>query len=91
MSTTKNEDLPAMPVHKVWQDCGIDGNSGPHYIESVHPGLTKREYFAGLAIQGLASESGRYHSASDMAYDAVKIADALLAELESQKRQGGAA
>lgn len=63
--------------------------------EPIHPiegaanaysfsGITLRQHYAGLAIQGLANESGRYHSPEDMAHDAVKIADALLAELEKQ-------
>jgi hypothetical protein len=41
-------------------------------------GLTKREYFAGLAMQGMAMSDLKFE---DMARDAVKMADALLAEL----------
>jgi hypothetical protein len=52
---------------------------------STSPGLTKREYFAALAMQSLAAESGRYGSPGDIAYDAVKLAGALLAELERTK------
>lgn len=49
-------------------------------------GLTKREYFAALAIQGILSnakyEPPRRKRASGMAADAVLFADALLDELE---------
>lgn len=45
-------------------------------------GLTKREYFAGLAMQGMASSDLTYE---DIAHDAVKMADALLKELDKPK------
>jgi hypothetical protein len=46
-------------------------------------GLTKREYFAGLAMQGLLVNIGRNtcYTEGDVADLAVKSADALLAEL----------
>lgn len=44
------------------------------------PGLTKREYFAGLAMQGLAPAF--YHDPEHCANRAVKYADALLEALE---------
>ena len=83
--TIKNGDLPAMPTHQVWQDCGIDGNSGPHYVETISAGLTKREYFAALAMQACRSRNSSYASWSDLATDAVEIADALLTKLENSK------
>lgn len=46
-------------------------------------GLTKREYFAGLAMQGLIIES--VDGLEDIAPLAVQHADALLAELEKAK------
>jgi hypothetical protein len=77
----KNADLPAMPfTEEPYPIDAINTNYG-----AVATGLTKREYFAGLAMQSLAAESGRYGSSGDMAYDAVKLADALLAELERTK------
>lgn len=45
-------------------------------------GLTKREYFAGLAMQAMAMSDLKFE---DMAHDAVKMADALLAELRKQE------
>ena len=47
-------------------------------------GLTKREYFAGLAMQGMASSDLTYE---DIAHDAVKMADAILAELDKPKNE----
>jgi hypothetical protein len=60
--------------------------------------LTKREYFAGLAMQGIMSSltemqarggSILHHVGLDqtLAKEAVCIADALLAELEKTKQQ----
>lgn len=82
----KNADMPAMPqavqfgreYHK-----DFDGN-----------GLTKREYFAGLAMQGIVScgesvnyavtHNARHHNGTPGAIVdyALACADALLAELE---------
>ncbi len=45
-------------------------------------GLTKREYFAGLAMQGMVMSDLIFE---DMAHDTVKMADALLAELRKQE------
>ena len=44
-------------------------------------GLTVREYFAGLAMQGLASRKGDQNSAIT-AKQAVRMADDLIEELE---------
>lgn len=66
----RNGDLPAMPVeHNGWgEPCN---------------GLTKREMFAMLAMQGLIASDvcGNLHEPR-CAELAVKAADALLAELE---------
>jgi len=76
--TIKNGDLPAMPT-TIFQKVGDIAEC------RSTGGLTKREQFAMAAIQGLSSESCRYGSPCDMAHDAVKLADALLAELERTK------
>jgi hypothetical protein len=53
----------------------------PHSHEGAE-GLTKREYFAAIALQGLLSNSGqRPQSKERFAEMAVSIADALLQEL----------
>jgi hypothetical protein len=50
------------------------------YSEGNFKGLTKREYFAGLAMQGLLSN--RRANPAVMAEAAVAYADALLKELD---------
>lgn len=65
---------PAYPSSKTWND--DNGNWGIPY------GLTKREYFAGLAMQGLLA--GDCQWAGDLQFLAKNVviaADALLAEL----------
>ena len=50
--------------------------------DKVYGGLTKREYFAGLAMQGLlAGPNIDDLSADQVASDAAIYADALIAEL----------
>ena len=50
--------------------------------DEVFGGLTKREYFAIHALYSL--KGGGYGSFSDMAIDAVQVADALIAELNKE-------
>ena len=50
--------------------------SGEYY-----PGLTKRELFAAMAMQGLMARPGMRLSLDHLAMDAVCQADALIAEL----------
>lgn len=79
----KNGDMPAMPV---FNDCGqvSQVESGCLYGDGM--GLTKREYFAALAMQGLlASDVNANLHQNDCVNIAVKHADALLAELEKDK------
>lgn len=48
------------------------------------PGLTKREYISAMNMQGLLAAWGQHDVTNfdEIAHDAVKAADALLAELE---------
>lgn len=49
-------------------------------------GLTKREYFAAIALQGLlASDTTNHDKWTDIAESAVLSADALIAELNKAK------
>lgn len=83
----KNGNMPAAPIAN---DSGypsvarvVLGNN-----EDQCSGLTKREHFAAMAIQGMiACEYGAKVSATQWARDAVEVADALLAELEKQNDQ----
>ena len=58
-------------------------------LTSLAEGLTKREYFAGLAMQGVLSHNSKYsptpNQAADIAMYAVQIADGLLKELNKTK------
>lgn len=63
---------------------------GPNPGEPIctHYGLTKREYFAGVALQGLLAEGSQITEADSIAgyaHDAVRFADALLAALNAEK------
>jgi hypothetical protein len=65
-----------------------NGNRLAFPIESItpfHKGLTKREYFAGLAMQGMLSNPETYGDREIMMQVAVENADALLKELHSKK------
>lgn len=80
----KNQDQPISP-------CRISGGS-KQFSDWTAMGLTKREYFAGLAMQGLMSkdyvklditEIGSTYTNVEMIADmSIKIADELLKQLE---------
>jgi hypothetical protein len=70
-----NKDMPAMP------------NTNPETYPTPCPinyghGLTKREHFAGLAMQGFAACDVPPSTLDDVAKCSVAWADALLAELD---------
>ena len=69
-----NADMPAMP-HDIVFGKGYPLNYDP-------TGLTKREHFAGLAMQGIMANDQKYLTWSDLAKDSVAAADALLKALE---------
>lgn len=52
------------------------------FTYQTYLGLTKREYFAAMAMQGLLAQNSYYNSFDLLASNAVKQADALLKELE---------
>ena len=76
-----NKHKPAFPVSAKDRENYEAGG----YIPDGVFGLTKREYFAGLAMQGLCADPSYrvlISSAEHAAQNAVAIADAILAELE---------
>ena len=75
----KNGDLPAMAVSTSESICQMTGT-----LKAEFAGLTKREYFAALAMQGICASCPTI-SNSNIASEAVNLADALLAELERTK------
>jgi hypothetical protein len=70
-----NADMPAMPSLIEWQ-------------ADFRSGLTKREHFAGLAMQGLGVNMGRNGivNIEKLAVAAVEAADALLAKLDKVQK-----
>lgn len=66
MPVTNNANKPIVP------------HDTPDYLYS---GLSKREYFSGLALQAILTRDGE-ECANIIARDAVMFADALLAALE---------
>lgn len=67
---THKED-PAFPTD-YWMDENQTGTV---------PGLTKREYFAAMALQGLLANSALTDTIADNATIAIQAADALIAKL----------
>lgn len=49
------------------------------------PGLSKREWFAGMAMQGLLVGAKKEQNIKNVVNDAVSTADALVAELSNQE------
>lgn len=77
-NATKNADTPAMP--QTWVP--DFGNKPPETAQ----GLTKREHFAAMAMQGMLANRKAHHDiAAVMAENAVSAADWLLYELERRK------
>ena len=72
-----------MPITPIFDDQGAVRSLIDEQGFSEHAtGLTKREYFAGLAMQGLITLKGSDCSDTDItAVQCVRMADALLAEL----------
>lgn len=55
-------------------------------INSIYDGLSKREYFAAAALQGYCMSQGVNHGDSYLASAAVQAADALIEELNKEKK-----
>jgi hypothetical protein len=75
-----NKDKPAFPISEEATDRMIDEIR-------IFTGVSKREYFAGLAMQGLASHPSVKFSttAENYAKYSVVMADALLLELSKSQ------
>lgn len=75
MSTLANQ--PAFPAQS-----HVKPNGEVHPFQS---GMTLRQYYAGKALQGLLSDPAGNSPYERFASDAVRLADALIAELEKTK------
>jgi hypothetical protein len=80
-----NADMPAMPIFDNEAKLCIVRNPD-NGKTCLAAGLTKREHFAGLAMQGLLSNSGLRLTNGEFIGKAVTCADALLAELDRTKQ-----
>jgi hypothetical protein len=82
----KNGELPAHPVECQYGSDKLEGLRTGEY-SGFETGLTKREYFAGLAMQGLLANSALHsHERFDIkgcAISAVSLAEELLKQLEA--------
>lgn len=88
----KNGDMPANPLSgDAYQDfAGYDGTKNTSYNPECQ-GLTKREHFAVMAMQGIISSGNLAASeniSENMAKWAVRHANALLAELDKPHKAG---
>ena len=70
---------PNDPIAYVDELQAIEGSE--EYNRFVNYGLTKREYFAAMAMQGLISNSLSGRGPNGCAQDSVRFADALIEEL----------
>lgn len=67
------------------RQASTDEHDKPCNVYQDQTGLTKREYFAALAMQGIISSSTttEEYTISAMARDSVRLADALCEALEN--------
>jgi len=86
---SKLGEEPAYPAQSEIEDVTINGLYHETY-KLNHLGLTKREWFAGMAMQGIVNADLIYNdngistgNAKATAIDAITIADEMLAALES--------
>jgi len=75
-----NSDMPAMPQSV--SHSSYDGQLTASYDFDGGQGLTKREHFAAMAMQGILSSSANpTWEKGDIAHSAIEYADALLEAL----------
>lgn len=60
---------------------GTDYSKQDRPLTKVHSGLTKREYFAAMAMQGLCAGRSEFEDPEVSAQTAVRITDKLIEEL----------
>lgn len=77
--------LPAFPVEASWNEAGFVDGVRTGYATGWATGLTKRELFAAMAMQGYCSHPVPYGvSRDDIANWSTELADALLAALSQE-------
>ena len=77
-----NGNRPAMAFSYEW----VDHQGGGHTNQDVYLGLTKREHFAAMAMQGmLANTDSKDWSMLEVCADSISYADSLLKALENKE------
>lgn len=73
--TNRKDGGAAFPIPDVWM---------PNHEQMAigHDGMSLRDWFAGMALQGMVQDLSRDHKEEYLAHDAYKFADAMLAERE---------
>lgn len=61
----------------------VDGIYGADAMNSENTGLTKREHFSGLALNGILADGTSESHLSDLAKRAVAVADYLIQHLNT--------
>ena len=82
MSEYTNGDMPAHPQPLLETSDGVKWST--HELDDQGGGLTKREYFAALAMQGLFADPNT-PGRSGIPFTAVRAADALITALEKSE------
>lgn len=75
---TKND--PAFPVGESW----LDALGSSHKKGALYNGLSKKEWFAGMALSSLA-DSNHWRNRDDLASLCFNLAEAMMAESEKRK------
>jgi len=80
-----SKNVPAYPSGESYTTFdNASGITSKHGKSPLHTGMTLRDHFAGLAMQGLMTTYDG-NSCSIIARDAYEVADAMIAEREKKK------
>lgn len=82
----KNGDKPAHPVECSFDEDGTMTGVRTGEYTGFSTGLTKREYFAAMAMQGILSRAGNWNDVKDYSFvynESLRHADGLLKQLEA--------
>ena len=81
----KNADKPINPIYGIDNSLGTEADENYLFQNKSLIGLTKREYFAGLAMQGMIANTDTYvQDKSVIAKLSIEHADELLKQLENE-------
>lgn len=75
-----NANDPSSPIQPIFDRYGDISNERFPFV-----GLTKREYFAAMAMQGILASRNDYATPEDVAKYSVSMADALIERLNKDQ------